>query len=157
MLGSGKISPKEIARLAMSVEEEGIRFYRHCMAISDSPEAKKVFQFLVKEETAHYEYFGSLAEAADAEAVSGVSRLKDSYLEKVKEAMRSALFGAKEMGQKDLNLTQALRMAIRAEKEAVRVYTDMLPFYASKTQEMLKRIIEEESRHLKVLLDLRSK
>lgn len=50
-----KMAPAEAARLALKQEQRARKFYEQCAAVMSHPDARKMFEFLAKEEKKHEE------------------------------------------------------------------------------------------------------
>ncbi len=150
----------EIIKIAMEDEKDGINFYRKMLENSSSPKAKEVFRYLCHEEEKHWDYLeNNLLPAFE----QGKIDLKDEELvvAYLKRLNKMEIFPEGEEIEKmtnDLNYDfEAVRVAIDIEKKAVLFYEKLFEATReSEGKEVLKKIIDEEKKHVEVLRKLQA-
>ena len=148
-MGEFNFSPYQIAVMAMSIEEAGAAFYEILANSVDDQRLIDMFTNLSKEELKHKEAFSSIAAFFHQKDLNeyavDVAMLMQANLNKLKAAVFN-------MRNQPKNIREALDIAIHAEEESIRIYTEMYNVYIAKFHAVLLAIIDEEKRHLKKLI-----
>jgi rubrerythrin len=144
----------EVLQMAMQAEETGIAFYELASRQCGNLFATALFKELSEQEQEHLQAFAGMREAMADPARTRRLELEDmAILESVlddtvlpcqEECRRLATEG---------NLKKILARAIKMEKDAVALYTRLLP--GVDNAQALCLIIEEEKRHIEQLRELR--
>ena len=146
--------------MAISVEEDGEKFYRKCVEANSEPEVKRIFKKLADQEEEHRKYFKNLLTEFD-EADSSVSRdylyeeLTSDYL---KSLVDHQVFPKEDEITDDIatNLAEAIDIGIKAEKNSILLYQEIIKSEEDEqTIEALNKLIEEEKSHLVRLENLK--
>ena len=150
-------SPRQIAEMAMGVEEAGEKFYTKLADVLDDKKLKDIFISLSKAELQHRDIFKSIADSFSGEEDSEYSidlpALMQSYVEKLKDVV----FNLQSFSSKPDNMQEALNIAVYTEEEAIRIYTEMYNSFVDKFHNILTKIISEEKKHLKILDEVKAK
>ena len=142
---------KEILDMAVSIEENGLDFYREAVKAVKGSELQKLFTFLAAEEVKHVEYFEGLNKLLDESASYNVF---DPYLEEeslyIKALAESNIFVDKDKGKaiasKIESDNDALDWAIGFEKDSILFYTELLSMVRDKDRPLVRTIIGEEKK-----------
>ncbi len=130
-------SGKEILEFAISEEEAAANFYRQLASKMDKPWMKKAFQDFAKEEEGHKGKLiriqkGELPELPNQKVLD--LKIGD-YLEDVKLSA-------------DMDYQQALIVAMKKEKAAFRMYSDLASVAGDPNlQSLLLSLAQEEAKH----------
>lgn len=150
------VSILEAVEVAMTMEEEGIRFYALAEQKTGDPEMKKLFAFLREKEHQHIETFRRLySDLAAREGTPDAELwLLDTEVSSYFRAyVDSAVFptkGAAEAAIARLHgITDILDLALRIEKESILFYYELLAHAPwPEARELLGKVIAEERRHV---------
>jgi rubrerythrin len=148
----------QIAELAMQLEEEGQKFYLQVADKVDDKTVKEVFIFLAQQEAVHKTHFSQIAERLKEKDTP------DRYLLDIYENMKSALSAAKNhifniltTTENNIDISKSLEIAMQAEKEAIKFYSEISLMVLEKYKEVIKKIIDEEKQHLILLVNVQKK
>ena len=148
----------EAVKIAVNMERNGLEFYKQMAAKTQDENVRKIFEQLAADETEHIAVFEELQQKLLAEP------RKQSYLDNeeldtyMRRLVESHVFAdegsvARLAGQTETDI-EALGVGMRAERDTVLFYQEMLGFTDSKAaQAAFKRIIDEERRHLVLLAE----
>ncbi|MGM0501076.1 MAG: ferritin-like domain-containing protein [Bacillota bacterium] len=152
----------EILKMAISVEEDGEKFYEKCAAAdSKAEEVKRIFSNLAEDEREHRAYFKELLNEFDA-ADTSISQdylyeeLASDYL---RVLIDDQIFPSdeEEVDKIASNLGEAIDVGIRVEKNSILLYQEIIQDEDNPaTADALKKIIAEEKSHLISLRKLKS-
>ena len=144
-------SPRQIAEMAMGVEEAGRKFYFNLANPFHKKKLKDIFLNLADAELKHRDIFKSIADSFSKEDESEYSidlpALMQSYVDK----LEGLVFNMKSFSNKPTNVREALNVAVYTEEEAICIYTEIYNCFVDKFHDILTRIIEEEKKHLEIL------
>lgn len=145
----------ELMDMALQIERNGMRFYRHCAAADIDPEIKEIFEYLVEQEKEHLQLFSGMKEGLDdyslPESYPGEMR---SYVEGFVEGR---VFSRPQEAQQPrlANANEAIDFAIQFEEYSILFYSTMKRLVRDSEQEVVERVIGEEHKHIRRLLELR--
>ncbi len=152
-------STKEIIDIAIGIEDTGYYFYTRCAEKFENPLLKETFSFLADEELLHKAFFESLEpEMKDAEGV-----YTTEYFQYLTAMSDGKVFSDKDNIDRAIaEITaplDAINLALDAEKDSIFYYSELRELYESKTDTLtaLNKIINEERRHVIILLEIRDK
>ena len=152
------LNEMEAIKIAVSIEEGGLAFYRAAAQSARDPETAKVFDSLARAEAAHKEIFLEMQdEIASAGRSLGFTDAPevDAY---IRQLVKTNVFGSpEEAAQKGRNtsLAEALDLGIQAERDSILFYSALVDATADKTtHKALERLIAEERRHLVILSEM---
>lgn len=150
---------KEILDIAIGIEVTGYELYIRFSEKFNDPAIKDIFSFLASEELVHKKLFESMEK--DGAEQKGI--FTEEYFLYLK-----AIGGGRVFEQK-INLDQimgsittpmeAIKRAFNDEKQSILFYSEMKQLYPKKKEaiDLLNRIIEEERKHIAILVDLAEK
>ncbi|MEM5787193.1 MAG: ferritin family protein [Syntrophobacteraceae bacterium] len=145
----------EVYKIAITIEENGKRFYEESQKSIDVPEVKQLFAELAQQEVDHKHRFESLMAqippASSAPTVWDPENELDKYIKMMADMH---IFVGDITGQvtqvKDAR--SALKMAIEFEKDSVIFFLSLEDAMAGqKDQELIKTLVKEEQAHLRRL------
>ncbi|MBF0594147.1 MAG: ferritin family protein [Candidatus Omnitrophica bacterium] len=147
----------DIIFFVIQVEKEGAEFYRKLANSVSNQAAKNVFHSLIKDELQHQKDFEELSRNLVNDSVYLVSstslvEILVSVTEKIKKTIR----GSELVNMSEASFAEALNIAIHNEKEAIRIYTELLGVSFPQIDLVLPRIISEEKKHLALLVNLKA-
>lgn len=143
----------EAMKIACNLERGGLKFYLAVAKKAKDPNVKRAFERLAKDEKAHVQVFEELQQKLLDEPRKEAyfdSEELDAYMARLIEthvfADDSLVARLADQVQSDI---EALGVGMRAERDTLLFYQDLLGFTDSKAaREALQRIIGEERRHL---------
>ena len=149
-------SGSELVNIAIGIERSGAAFYDALVKSTRNEASRVIYEYLAVEEKKHIEIFrnmlGSLAYYTPPETYT------EEYDRYLKALIDSAVFrddqAAREMAQKVSSETEAIRIAISAEKDSILFYSNLRELVRRSDREAVDKIIEEERSHLRQLSDL---
>lgn len=144
-------TPLEIFSFAISLEEEGVKFYEKFAKIAKG-ETKELFLKLADDERQHAAYFTKLYKDAQAENET-FDYLFDEHVNDFFHAYaKSTGFNRDE--QEITTVLEAIVEGIRTEQITIDYYKNLLTFATDATKDALLRLIREEEDHLERLQKL---
>jgi len=152
-MSSAFFNDVEAAKIAISMERNGLKFYADAARKAKDPNVRKVFLALAEDEKEHIARFeelhGQLLAEPRAHSYLDGNEL-DAYIQRLVETQVFADEGAvaRLVDQIDSDLG-ALAVGMRAERDALLFYQEMLNFTDSKAaRQVFGKIIDQERRHL---------
>jgi len=148
----------EVLEMAKDIEKRGREFYQFQADRTEDQEVRELFLKLASDEQDHYERFEKLEQAvrektgeeADYVYEAEVSAYLDSLVE-------FSVFPAEAEVEGNFPGTrEVIEMAIRAEKDSILFYSEMLPYNKENTKRVLNQLIKEEKQHLLDLMKISS-
>ena len=144
----------DILDLAIQLEKNGESVYREAGEHVADPTLASLFVWLADEERNHAEWFSNLKDEIKASNI-------DPEIEEMGRSILLDMLGDQIFSLKDVDLSRMettdpiLRKAVEFEKDTVVFYEMIGSFVEDEdTLEDLKRIIDEENRHVEALRDL---
>jgi len=156
-MGEHDFSAYQIAEMAMTVEEAGVRFYEMLSILATDGKLKDIFMILSKAEVQHKDIFRSIADSLRNDDPTEYSIDLSSLIETHIDTLKKAAFSMQSFSKVPTNIQDAVEIAINIEKEAIRIYTEMYSTFIEKFHGVLENIINEEKKHLEILTDVKSK
>lgn len=146
-------TPLEVLNFAISMEEEGIKFYEK-FAKDAKGETKALFLKLADDERQHAAYFTKLYKDAQADN-EAFDYLFDA---EVNDFFHS--YARSEGFNRDskviTSIEEAIQEGIDTERITIDYYKQLLPFATETTKKALLGLIKEEEDHLERLLKLQN-
>lgn len=139
----------EILQLAIHMEEEGKKFYEKYADKADD-KVKEVLLKLADDEVKHADYFQQLYDSLESQKDDFF--FEEEVINFFNSYAKSAAF-SRELKDVD-TAKEAIEEGLISEKETIQFYKQLEKYAEPDTKEMLKKIIEEEARHVKVLEEL---
>ena len=144
-------SLEDILNIAVQLENNGEKVYRLAAEKANLASLSSFMVWMADQEAAHAKWFEQLK--ANAGGMAG-----DSELVKMGEALLEDVVGEHSFSLDDLdlsqvgNLQQLIRVSIEFEKDTALFYEMLAAFVEEKeTRAMLRKIIDEEHRHVRML------
>ncbi|NLM13712.1 MAG: ferritin family protein [Epulopiscium sp.] len=142
-MGEHAYSTKEILKFAISMEEEGVKFYE-ALAQKTKGEVREGLLSLADDEKRHKKIFSKWYEDADQEEA-------DEYLfEETVDLFFRNYAKAKGFEKRESipdSLEEAIDIGIETEKITIEYYKGLLEHIKSSAAEVLKKLIAEEEGH----------
>jgi rubrerythrin len=140
----------EVIEMAKDIEKKGFDFYQNQARKTDNNELEILLLKLAEDEKDHYDTFVKIEAQAkkrtDLESEYIYNEEVSAYLNAIIEF---AVFPAEsEVEDKFKTIEDILDLAIRAEKDSILFYREMLDHNEGQTAKMLRRLIKEEKQHL---------
>ncbi len=148
----------EVLEMAKDIEKRGLEFYQFQARRTDNQEIEELFLKLAGDEQDHYERFEMLEQAVRDKTGEEAEYVYDeevsAYLNSLVEF---SVFPAEAEVEEDFaGSREVIEMAIRAEKDSILFYSELLPYNKEETKKVLNQLIKEEKQHLLDLMKLRS-
>ena len=149
----------EAAKIAQNMERHGLDFYQKAAARTNDMATRDVFLRLVEDEKKHLAQFEELEETLHAARREGAGYTDDAdlaaYIDRLVETQVFADEGAvARLAEQATSDYEALSVAIRAERDAILFYQEMMSFIDSKpARAAFSTILDEEREHLRILGD----
>jgi rubrerythrin len=147
-------SLKDIIDIAVQIEQNGERVYRHAAEKIEDPSLRSLLQRLADDETQHAKWFEALTDK-----VSGTGEFPEQ--EKMGRALLQNAIGAQSFTLEDADFSSMkkiedlLKLAIEFEKDTALFYGMLQPLVEDqKTLEQLQAIIREEETHARRLKEM---
>lgn len=147
-------STGEIIDLAIQIERNGERVYRNALQKVSHQTLTSALQWLADEEAEHAKWFSGLKPTLTETPV-------DKELEEMGRVMLAKVLGEQSFSLQDTDFSKIdrpedlIKRAIEFERDTVLFYEMLHSFIDNEeTLDNLKKIIEEEGRHIEVLQDL---
>lgn len=144
----------DVTELAMELEKSGEAFYRAVAQKADSPEVRALFEDLADQEVIHLRIFNRLFQAIKSKPFM-TDEEWDQYQDYLEATVQSAFFEGHDKALSvagDVNGEQeALKMAIRFEKETMLFFHDLYDIVPESDKETIEKVIDEEKRHVRRL------
>jgi len=135
-------------RKALNLELDGYEFYTKCAQLTDSKEAKEMFNFLAREEQTHYERIEDLYQENFREEYFAYERCIRT--EEPNKSV-SKIFDLEKLHEK-ADVLDALNLGIKAENESISLYGNLAQSSENKEmKEIFEKLVEEEKKHLLIL------
>jgi len=138
----------EILDMAIKLEKNGERVYRNAIEKVTKPEFIALLDWMADEEVKHANFFSNMKTELEAS-------LANPFVEELSRELFDDLLGDKNFSLKEVdfslveNTDDLIGIFIEFEKDSVIFYTVLEPFVEDPgVREHLKKIIEEENRHI---------
>ena len=152
------LNASEIIQVAVKLEDNGERFYRHAEKIADVKEAKEIFKYLADEEVKHKAVFEDLLSKV-GKLVPGES-YTDEYAEYLSAYVDNIIFTEQ---TRDENMyairdtLSAVEFGLQREAESITYYQEVKRVVPEDQHGLIDEIIEEERKHFMTLSVLKKK
>lgn len=144
-------SATEILDLAIKLEKNGETVYRNAIAKVSKPEFIALLAWMADEEVKHADFFSNLKRELE-------TKHTNPFIDEMSRELFDDLLGEKNFSLKEVdfslveNADDLIAIFIEFEKDSVIFYKVLEPFVEDPVaREQLKKIIEEENRHIKLL------
>ena len=149
----------EAAKIAQNMEKNGLTFYQEAAAKTRSPAVRDLFLQLVEDEKKHLATFEELEETLQAARIDEAGYTDDADIDAyINRLLQTQVFGegsdVTRLARQAKDDVEAMAVGMRAERDAIVFYQEMLDFIDSKeARDAFGWILKEERRHLRVLGD----
>ncbi len=149
----------EAAKIAQNLETNGLAFYQKAAEKAKDQATRDVFGQLAEDEKNHLAHFEELEETLQRERRTGAGYTDDpdlgAYIDRL---LRTQVFGDESdvarLAEQSESDYESLAVGMRAERDTIVFYQEMLDFVDSKpSKEAFEHILAEERRHLSLLGD----
>jgi len=151
-----KFSGSDIVEIGLQIEKNGKEYYEEVLKCSKTPEAKKIFELLAKEELKHVSYFEKLLTSLEKEEIA--ESYPGEYHEYIEHLSGLHIFTKKGAGKekacKIRTDKEALETAASFEKDSILFYYELKNFINARDQKILDEVIEQEKSHLSKIMAL---
>ena len=153
-----RFSSCEIVEMSIQIEKNGKDFYSAIAGKTEEPEVKKVFTYLAGEEEKHIEVFkGIFASTCD---LSPEGAFPEDYFAYMNALAGQYVFTKKNKGAELAGSVgsrdEGIDVGITFEKDSILFFEEVKKAVPEKDRAAIDLLIEEEKKHLKQLLDLKS-
>lgn len=153
-------SMQEVIEMAVTTERSGQAFYQSASKLARKNNLKELFQCLAEEEEKHLKTFQDFYDTLKKKAEITPYNWEEAKL--YLEALVDSKFFASP--EKAINLVkeaedelEVIYAAIDFEKDTLLFFYQILDMMRSQEQELVKRIIEQEKKHIQRLSAMKSK
>jgi rubrerythrin len=150
------LKASEILRVAMKIEENGERLYRHATTLTADTETKDLFGFLAGEETKHKKTFEGML--SKAEHYQPPESYPGEHLVYLRAYADNIVFSPENVEKELAGITDvatALEFAVQREIESILYYLETRNLLPDSQRDRIDKIIDEERRHYLKLVDVR--
>lgn len=152
-----KYTVEKILKHAMEIEESGQKFYALLADRLDDAKLKKIFTVMSQQEAGHYEIYKNLHEQLPA-APDVPEPDADPFDIRKNELLEDRIFNRLDVVRKTSkinNLGDALVLMIDIEMDVVDYFENARKLVNLQGQNLMEKIINEEKRHVRQLVNLR--
>jgi rubrerythrin len=147
----------DVFEVAIQIEDNGEKFYRHAINLTDDPKMKDILEFVANEEVKHKKLFQGMASKVGDDYVPPES-YPGEYCNYVRAYAKNLVFPAEKLETefgKIKTMGDALEFAIQREIESILYYLEMRNFIPASHRQEVDDIIDEERKHYLRLADLK--
>lgn len=146
-----KFSGAEVIQFAISLEEEGVKFYEKYAAMADD-NLKGILLGMAEDERQHAKVFIDMYKDLEVSEYEEDYLFSDSVQEYFATHAKSEGFN-RELKEVE-TVRDAIKVAAETEKVTIDYYKSLLEYASDDVTKVLNRLIEEETRHQKRLEEL---
>ncbi len=144
----------DIVRAAEEIEVRGEDFYRRLAAAAEDEETRRLFHWLMEEETAHRAIFSAMSERLDPVELPAWAD-DEEYLMYMRALLDAhTLFRVDALPAEPGNRTEAVRFAMQFEKDTMLFFAEMRDFVPEGERKHIDACFAEERKHLKQLMSM---
>ena len=141
----------------IQLEKAGAEFYRRLAGEVRLPAARDTFWRLASDEIKHQKDFAALAGTIEGTGLCLESTINlAEVMSLVVAKLRNVMQGTQLVNMDEANLKQALDIGIYNEREAIRIYSELLTISQPGFNVIIQRIVEEEKKHLSALENIKA-
>ncbi|AEH50498.1 ferritin family protein [Pseudothermotoga thermarum] len=145
------MSLSDLLSIALQIESTGYGFYTNLASMQTNEKLKNFFAKLADQEREHQKIFKELIGKVEQKIGGLSSWIEEETVGYLKSLAEVSIFPSLEKMKQNLSMQEALDLAINVEKDSIIFYSELIP-YAADEVETIKKIINEEKRHLLDLL-----
>jgi len=153
-------SVQEVVEMAISAERSGQVFYQTASKLTKEKNLKELLGYLAGEEEKHLKTFQGLYDVLKERGEQAPYNWEEAKLY-LKALIDSRFFTgpdkAIQMAKESKSEIEALNSAIGFEKETLLFFYGMLKVVKPAKNNLIKKIIEEEKKHVRKLSDMKSR
>ena len=143
----------ELANIAVGIEQSGAAYYDSLAQSAKDDKSRSMWKYLALEEKKHIEIFRHMLDSlSDYAPPDTYTEEYDLYL---RALIDSAVFRndevARAMAQKVDNASEAIMIALSAEKDSILFYLNLRELVLRPQREAVDQVIEEEKAHVRQL------
>lgn len=147
----------ELIDVAIGIERSGAAFYEYLVNTAGDLRAQVMYKYLADKEKEHLKTFQALR--TDVGDYGSPMSSSDEYAAYLDALVKSAVFDndmmARKMAAKASSDSEAIEIAIRAEKDSILFYAAIKDLVRRPDVEVIDKIVEEEKSHLTQLSEFR--
>jgi len=150
---------REVIEMAIATERSGQAFYQNASRLAKENSLKELFQYLAEEEEKHLKTFQNFYNTLKKKPEITPYNWEEAKL--YLEALVDSKFFASP--EKAINLVkeakdelEVINSAMSFEKETLLFFYQILEMIKSQEQELVKKIIEQEKKHIQRLSTMKS-
>lgn len=153
-------SVQEVVEMAINMERSGQAFYQTASKLAKEKNLKELLQYLVEEEGKHLKVFQGLYNSLKQGPETTPYNWEEAKLY-LKALVDSRFFTgpdkAIQMAKEAKSELKAINSAISFEKETLLFFYEMLEVVKPQDRDLVKKIIEEEKKHIRRLFTMKGK
>lgn len=138
----------EILKIALTIEENGIKFYREYAQKEENGKVKEIFSYLAEEEVIHKKLFGEML--SKIEKYEQEESYSGEYLEYFRSYVDNIIFNRKKIDKEISQIKDtlsAIDFAINRELDSIFYYSEIKNLVPKSQRDKIDMIIEEERKH----------
>lgn len=145
-----KFNSIEVIEMAKDIEKRGLDFYQSQAKKTDKKELKKLLLKLAEDEQDHYDTFAEMEKKAKNETDMDTAYVYDEEVSAYLNALiEFTVFPSESEVEDRLNtIEDVLDLAIKAEKDSILFYREMIDYNDGQTAKVLRKLVREEKQHL---------
>lgn len=153
-------SMREVIEMAIATERSGQAFYQNASKLARENSLKELFQYLAEEEEKHLKIFQNFYNTLKEKPEITPYNWEEAklYLEALVD---SEFFASPDkainLAKKAKDELEVIYAAIEFEKDTLLFFYQILEMIKSQEQELVKKIIEQEKKHIQRLSIMKSK
>jgi rubrerythrin len=148
----------EILQVAMKIEENGERLYRHAATLAGNTETRDLFGLLADEETKHKKTFEGML--SKAEHYQPPESYPGEHLVYLRAYANNIVFSPDKLEEVLAGITDvdgAIEFGIQREIESILYYLEARNLVPDSQRGQIDKVIDEERRHYLKLVDMKGK
>jgi rubrerythrin len=152
----GNFKASEFLQVAIRIEENGEKLYRHAETLTDDPKTKEIFAFLAGEETKHRKIFAEMV--SKLETYEPPEGYPGEYVAYLRAYADSLVFSPDEVEEEldDIyDVEEAVEFAMEREIESILYYLEAKTLVSKGESEAIEKVVSEERRHYLKLVELK--
>ncbi len=151
------VTAGELIDVAVGIEKSGAAFYEYLVNTTRDLRAQVMYKYLADQEREHIKTFQMLR--TDVGDYKSPMSSSDEYAGYLEALVKSAVFGsdmmARKMAEKTSSDSEAIDIAIRAEKDSILFYIAIRDLVRRSDVETIDKILKEEKSHLTQLSEFK--
>ena len=145
---SATYNASEVFQFAITMEENGEKFYRELAKHSSDNEIKKFFDLIANEEVKHGKQFSKIL--STFESYDPADAYPEEYFLYLKALVDNIIFDKTNIEQektKIKSVNESVKLAIRNEWESILYYQEIKNLVSKDQQHLIEEIIDQERNH----------